>query len=408
MSSQGGQEGDGANNQDSQQQLVKIDPDGDLTLVVGSKKTHFLVCSKALSRSAPFWKRCLYGQFKEAKPEGEQKWIVEFPEDNPSAMNYILLLTHALGHKLPEVDLKLAFEITVLTNKYDMTQLLWPVARSWLDDLEPPAPDESDDDTVIPQLQWLWVAKELGGIEEYIKTSVDLSHIVSTAAEGDDANLVLRPYQPGDGSVLSKEDLEGYEAEKDVILHLANEVKRARKVAIYKIQTVLKADIKMLRDTIREFDSSEGCRGAIICTGQKAKGLVSFNKQRLCEYAMQAIVTKISAGKDSAVKPIAKICISVEDYLASAVCFTSRIEREIHIVCGDDHKTCTPFQSKLPSQKDLRALTSVIWRYKNTNAFERQARISGLEKAGMNDEDEDQGNTGRKRSRDEFEAAASG
>lgn len=208
-----------ANDRETHQQVIKIDPDGDLTLVVGSNKTRFLVCSKALSRSAPFWKRCLYGQFKEAKPAADQDWVVEFPEDNASAMKYVLLLVHGLGHKMPKIDLQLAFEVTVLTNKYDMTRALWAVARSWLRDLAPTPPDESDDDTIVPQLKWLWVTKELGAPNEHVDTFAELSQIVSTTAESD-VHLLLCPYELGDASALTRESLEGYDAEKDIIFLL--------------------------------------------------------------------------------------------------------------------------------------------------------------------------------------------
>lgn len=46
----------GGGGEKSEYSIIKIDPDGDLTLVVGKTKTRFLVCSKTLSRSAPFWK----------------------------------------------------------------------------------------------------------------------------------------------------------------------------------------------------------------------------------------------------------------------------------------------------------------------------------------------------------------
>lgn len=198
------------------QEVIKIDPDGDLTLVVGKTKTRFLVCSKAMSRSSPFWNRCLFGPFKEAKPAAGCDWVVDFPEDNPSGLHYLLLLVHGLGHKLPEISLQLAFEITVLTNKYDMTRSLWAVAASWLEHLKPIVPDESDDDTIVPQLQWLWVTKELGDSDQHSETFAELSQIVSTIAGC--GHLLLRPCRPGDAKILTKNNLEGYDAEKDVIL----------------------------------------------------------------------------------------------------------------------------------------------------------------------------------------------
>lgn len=223
MSSPGSPQEAGGN--ESEQSVVKIDPDGDLTLVVGETKTRFLVCSKTLSRSAPFWKRCLYGQFKEAKPADGQDWVVEFPEDNPSGLKCLLLLVHGLGHKMPEINLKLAFEITVLTNKYDMTRTLWAVAGSWLEDLEPSRPDEGDDNSILPQLQWLWVTKELGDSRQHSRAFAELSQIVSTTGDGE-AHLLLTPYELGDADTLSRSTLKGYDAEKDIIFLLAGKSSR--------------------------------------------------------------------------------------------------------------------------------------------------------------------------------------
>lgn len=221
MSSPGGPQGSGAN--DSDYSIIKIDPDGDLILIVGKPKTHFLVCSKTLSRSADFWKRCLYAQFSESKPADGQEWVVEFPQDNPSGFECLLLLVHGLGHKLPQIDLELAFVITVTTNKYDMTRSLWAVVGPWLAALRPKRLDEGDDDTIVPQLQWLWVTKELGDCEKHSETFLDLTQMVSTTADAE-SHLLLRPYAPGDKEMLSRDTMKYYDNEKEVLMVLAGEL----------------------------------------------------------------------------------------------------------------------------------------------------------------------------------------
>lgn len=200
---------------ESHERVIKIDSDGDLTLVVGKTKTRFRVCSKTLSRSAPFWKRCLYGQFKEAKPAIGQDWVVELPEDNPTGLECLLLLVHGLGHKLPEIKLQLAFEITVLTNKYDMTQYLWAVAKQWLEDLRP-----DYDDEILPHIKWLWVTKELGDSERHRYAFALLSQIASVSGDKD-PSLCLSIDDPSGGNILVRDTLQGYDAEKDVLLLLA-------------------------------------------------------------------------------------------------------------------------------------------------------------------------------------------
>lgn len=226
MSPTGSHQDDGGNK--GEQKIIKIDPDGDLTLVVGETKTRFLVCSKTLSRSAPFWKRCLYGPFNEGKPADGKDWVVKLPEDNPSGLKCLLLLVHGLGHKMPEIDLRLAFQITVLTNKYDMTRYLWALSERWLHDLGPPAPYFAEADaTVVPQLWWLWVTKEIGAYSKHALTFAELCHMVSTTANGNgDLNLRLR--EQGDADALTPETLGGYEAERDIILGLAGKSRLAK------------------------------------------------------------------------------------------------------------------------------------------------------------------------------------
>lgn len=189
-------------------------------------------------------------------------------------------------------------------------------------------------------------------------------------------------------------------------LRIVDEVKNARAEALSEIQNVLKKDVKRLRDAVRRFDPSKGGSGAVICVGRRRDGFAvpSFGK-RLCEYAMRAIVAKLSDRKDSAVKPISKVDMSVENYLANTVCFTSNVKREIARVVGDAHKNCTPFTSQLPCQEDLKAYTLLNWSKENHAAFKMQAQVSGLEKC--EDNAGDPHSSARKRSRDEFEAASS-
>jgi hypothetical protein len=118
---------------------------------------------------------------------------------------------------MQNVDLQLAFEVTVLTNKYRMTQCLWAVVRQWLEDL---GPGEAVEDSIVPHLMWLWVTKELGDAEKHSSTFVMLSQTVTVAGD-EDAQLYLRPYEPRDAGTLTRGSLEGYDAEKGVILLLA-------------------------------------------------------------------------------------------------------------------------------------------------------------------------------------------
>lgn len=83
-------------------------------------------------------------------------------------------------------------------------------------------PDESDDNTIVPQLQWLWVTKELGDSHNHSETFVELSQMVSTTGGGD-SHLRLKPYEAGDADALTQDTLEGYDAEKNIIFLLTGE-----------------------------------------------------------------------------------------------------------------------------------------------------------------------------------------
>lgn len=221
MASSNVHQGDSTNGQEGPQDITEIDPDGDLTLAVGANNIRFLVCSKTLSRSAPFWKTCLYGPFLESRPAAGQDWEVKLPEDNPRGLHILLLLVHGLGHKLPPINLRLAFETTVLSNKYGMTHALWAVAKTWLQDLKPNPPNVLNG-TIVPQLWWLWVTKELGGSDQHGLAFVELSQMICTTDDGE-AHVLLRHYYLSHRKILNKMNLGGYDAEKDVVLLMAGQ-----------------------------------------------------------------------------------------------------------------------------------------------------------------------------------------
>lgn len=174
---------------------IEIDPDGDLRLLVGEDKVPFVVCAKTLARSARVWRTMLFGPFKESKrpEEGQGLWTVELPEDDPAAFEVVLHLVHAQPHKIPKMTVNLAFEVTVVTNKYGMTSCLWAVSKEWLEELpkswacecaegraqlgrpyytgKEPGPAECP----LPPLEWLWITQELGDLHRYQATLRDFA-----------------------------------------------------------------------------------------------------------------------------------------------------------------------------------------------------------------------------------------
>lgn len=116
---------------------TKIDPRGDLTLVVGEEdKAHFLVCSRAVARASPAFGAMLYGQFKEGKPlDPSASWTVTLPDDDPEAIKIVLHIIHAQFKLVPtKVHGHLFYKLYILADKYLMTDILLPFANLWYTD----------------------------------------------------------------------------------------------------------------------------------------------------------------------------------------------------------------------------------------------------------------------------------
>ncbi|KAI1486906.1 hypothetical protein F5X96DRAFT_687967 [Biscogniauxia mediterranea] len=146
-------------------EFVVLDPDGDLYLVVGEPRcilhirykesgsnnkspqanrtanhTHqnpvtFLVCSKALSRASPVWKRLLYGGLPESKPADGTKWKVFLPKDRPEPMATILNIIHSQFRDIPsgnKVTLGVFYQIVLVAEKYDVMHVLQPWCDRWV------------------------------------------------------------------------------------------------------------------------------------------------------------------------------------------------------------------------------------------------------------------------------------
>lgn len=158
------------------QQVIEIDSRGDLKLIVGDEKVHYLVCSRTLARSASYWNNLLYGPFVEANStEDGIEWVIRIEEDEPRAFEALMLVVHGQVHKLQHlnIDLDLAFEITVLADKYRMKHCLWNRARDWLAGLKLVRCSRRDGGTALSYyewtlpLLWLWITQEVGDLEQY-------------------------------------------------------------------------------------------------------------------------------------------------------------------------------------------------------------------------------------------------
>lgn len=145
---------------DTKQAVITFDDQGDLRLEVGENaaRRSFIICSRALARVSKPFKAMLYGDFAESKSRIKgPNWTVELPEDNPQAFTTILHIVHSQFGMVPEiVTRETLHQITILTNKYDMTESLRPWARTWLSHVY------SADSTLQGDEVLSWIAWELG------------------------------------------------------------------------------------------------------------------------------------------------------------------------------------------------------------------------------------------------------
>ncbi|KAK8017036.1 hypothetical protein PG993_015225 [Apiospora rasikravindrae] len=126
--------------------IVNIDPDGDLVLVVGAdlvgsdatlfnveKAVTFRVDYKALARTSLVFKAKFDTKRDDYKPgTSEVGWTEHLPQDSPSGLNFLFLIAHAKLNKVPEQQsFQEIYEIVEMTVRYDMFPLLKGRAKLW-------------------------------------------------------------------------------------------------------------------------------------------------------------------------------------------------------------------------------------------------------------------------------------
>lgn len=157
-----------------------FDAHGDLRLVVGEQKAVSLVCSRSLARASKIFNAMLYGDSAESKPAGPGDWRVELPDDDPYALFYLLNIIHGrfdrVSTSISEENLR---EITILSDKYDLTHILRPWAESWLSTI--PGGARKDNSTRI------WIAWELGDFKLF---SQECENLLLSSSTDSDGNLI--------------------------------------------------------------------------------------------------------------------------------------------------------------------------------------------------------------------------
>lgn len=165
------------------QTIHDIDPNGDLVLIVGSDGPYngvdgvvgvgvvasFRIHSGNLCRASSVFRAMLTGSFREARRRTDsEQWTVELPDDDPTAFGLLLMIIHSHFDKVPSaIDIQALYDITILTDKYDMTAILRPWASTWLLSINREREDPRGLTCLRPinregDKRVIWIAWELG------------------------------------------------------------------------------------------------------------------------------------------------------------------------------------------------------------------------------------------------------
>ncbi|KAF9771614.1 hypothetical protein IL306_010738 [Fusarium sp. DS 682] len=125
---------------ETEKPMLCFDPSGDLYLKVGQNPGRMmLVDSRALCRVSSKLKEII--SLSERDDE-DSEWTIELPGDDPAPFALLLNLIHTRFENVPaKVTLKKLYGVCIITNKYEMTQVLRPVAERWYKAVGPPAED---------------------------------------------------------------------------------------------------------------------------------------------------------------------------------------------------------------------------------------------------------------------------
>ncbi len=124
--------------QDVEEPTVRVDPFGDLRLLVqsGEKRRTFLVSSKVMCVASPVWRAMLdpKSHFKEASPGNGE---VLFEDDDQEALSIVLNIAHMRFLEIPQsLKYHQLLQVSIICDKYDIVTLVRPWLPKWLEELE--------------------------------------------------------------------------------------------------------------------------------------------------------------------------------------------------------------------------------------------------------------------------------
>lgn len=164
-----------------------FDPRGDVKLCVGqTDPVTFTACSRALARASPVFERMLFGLFMESKPTNGEDWVVELPEDKPTALSIFLRISHGQFDQMPRtLSIDDLYDLTVLSNYYDGTHMLEPWVGRWMSLVEDDAKASK-----VSMAKSLWIAWEFGRKDSFCRIA---RRMLMESDGSEDPHLRMQP-----------------------------------------------------------------------------------------------------------------------------------------------------------------------------------------------------------------------
>ncbi|KAF0330627.1 nuclear pore protein-like protein [Colletotrichum asianum] len=160
---------------------VQVDPYGDLILRVGcspysGESPEFRVCSNALKRASPFWRRTL-AETAEETGTAEEDWywtpsLFACPYEKSDGLVILLNIIHSKFHLVPKrPSLSEMYNSLCLASMYEMEQVLQPWIGHWYDVIN--SLESARDGHSLAMLAC--IAWGLGDERLYVRTLTDIT-----------------------------------------------------------------------------------------------------------------------------------------------------------------------------------------------------------------------------------------
>ena len=221
------QERHGFLDEDFEDSTVEIVSPSDRSIIVEWSGTEapfhhrktFHVANAAMCLASPVWDKMLApgGSFKEGK-NGHHDTAVNFHDDDPGALHILLNIAHLRFKDIPaELTFEELLQISMLSDKYDMVQLLGPWVSDWVRALKSRAFEVGFE-------EWLFIAWALGDHEMHDNLS---RHLVLTVRMSKDGVCVNQSGQrlgqtmppQAIGKLISMRSLHQLTGSAEAILH---------------------------------------------------------------------------------------------------------------------------------------------------------------------------------------------